>query len=502
MEDFNLGKLKFGKNDGKNEARLAEFEDLFYDYDNIYCKALDEFNFLIIGRKGTGKTLLAEYIRKQSAKVGNWICTLDNNKKFNIEHLKMLKTQNTIPTEEYITIWEWIILIELSKLIVENFNNKESINYQTLKDFLEKNNFSLKLSSSKTIEITSKQKINGSLKAKIPLLNSVEGEIGKEVEGEIKKISGSYLEYIESLEEIVFNLLKEEPKIKYTIMYDELDSKFLNNEDYKNNIISLLKIAKDLNEKFLDENLSVKIMIFLREDIFSILNDYDLNKIKEDCGISIDWGDNTENSPLVEMTLNKIKKSYSAFSELTNKELIEKLFPRKKDILINKKYNKRMSVFEYILTRTFLRPRDVITYFNKIIETNREETKITWDQVFSSEKKYSTYFKGEIRNELKGHLNDEEIEKTFSLFYNFSKITFRFTELEKFYLQKKDEIGEIDLKKCLGLFFKFGAIGNQRYDVNKKRPFIKWNYREKNIEINYEEQIRIHSGLWKELNLN
>ena len=88
------------------------------------------------------------------------------------------------------------------------------------------------------------------------------------------------------------------------------------------------------------------------------------------------------------------------------------------------------------------------------------------------------------------------------MFYNFSKITFRFTELEKFYLQKKDEIGEIDLKKCLGLFFKFGAIGNQRYDVNKKRPFIKWNYREKNIEINYEEQIRIHSGLWKELNLN
>ena len=386
MDNFNLGKLSFGKNDGKNEAKMAEFENLFYDYDNIYCKALDDFNFLILGRKGTGKTLLAEYIKKQSDKVLNWVTKLDNNKKFNIEHLKLLKSQNTMSTEEYITIWEWIILIELSKLIINSFKNKNSENFKILNKFLDENDFSLKLNSAKTIEITSKQKINGVLSAKTPITNLIEGKIEEVEEGETKKTSGSYLEYLEALEEIVFKLLKEEPKIKYTLMYDELDSKFINNSDYKSNIISLIKTSKDLNEKFLEEGLSVKIMIFLREDIFSILNDYDLNKIKEDCGVVIDWGDNTENSPLVDMTLNKIKKSYSNFANLSNNDLIKMLFPKKKSISTNGKYSKTMSVFEYILIRSFLRPRDVITYFNKIIDSGKNEKTITWDQVFSAEK--------------------------------------------------------------------------------------------------------------------
>ncbi|MGL5904510.1 MAG: hypothetical protein ACRCZO_17640 [Cetobacterium sp.] len=65
QNEFNLKKLEFGRNDGKKEAELDDFESLYYDYNGLLHDSLDKFKFLVLGRKGTGKTLLAEMIKKK-----------------------------------------------------------------------------------------------------------------------------------------------------------------------------------------------------------------------------------------------------------------------------------------------------------------------------------------------------------------------------------------------------------------------------------------------------
>ncbi|MGL5903745.1 MAG: P-loop ATPase, Sll1717 family [Cetobacterium sp.] len=503
MENFTLNKLQLGKNDGKKEARLEEFENLFYDFNDIYYKAISPFNFLVLGRKGTGKTLLAELIKKRADGTDNWICKIDNYKRFNIEELKKLKSNTGMSADEYVPIWEWIILIELGKLLILNASDKTSGYYYELKEFFERNSFDLQLNSFKTLEVTSQSKLKGELK--VPTITG-SGEYDRNQ----KMSNGSYLEYLSSLKDIVFELFKQQSNQKYTLIYDELDSKFKNDSDYKNSIISLIKAANDINEYFYESKSSkieVKVMIFLREDIFNLLNDYDLNKIKEDCSLTLDWGSNIEvNSPLVKMVINKIKMSYPVFKDLETNEIINLLFGSVTYKYVtnrnkNKTFDKTISPFNYMLTRTFLRPRDIITYLNKIIELYPNSKKFEGSYISELEKKYSDYFWDEIRNELKGHLSDEEIDCVSSLLYKFSKQTFYFDELEKYYKERKGQFGELNLKKCIALLFNFSALGNINYNNKRNKTFTKWAYREDNIEVNFEEQLTIHHGLRKRFNL-
>lgn len=502
MNNFKLNKLVFGKNDGKREAQLDEFENLFYDFDDLYYRAIEPFNFLILGRKGTGKTLLAELIKKRADGVDNWICKLENYKKFNLEQLKSLKAKTDMKADEYISVWEWLILIELGKILLEHCPINCHDEYNILKKFYDQNSFDLSLNVYKVLEITSEKKIKGELS-----ISSLKG--GGEANTISKCIQGNYLDYLYALKEIVLKLFSQIPDKKFTLMYDELDSKFKNEDEYKNSIISLIKAANDLNELFLENKISTKIMIFLRQDIFNLLNDYDLNKIKEDCSITIDWGINTgENSPLVDMIINKVKNSYPQFEGCSKSWILKTLFSDVKFFLstknIDKTYSKKQQnfkAFDYMLTRTLLRPRDIVTYLNKITEKYPNEKVISGERIAVVEKIYSDYLADEIKNELKGHLDDSEIDRIFSLLSRFSKRTFYYSSLEKYYSNRKDIFDELDLKKCVSLLFKFGALGNVRYD-NRNKKFYKWAYREDNIEVNLEEALVIHLGLRKKLNLS
>ncbi|MGL5596387.1 MAG: hypothetical protein ACRDDH_20860, partial [Cetobacterium sp.] len=64
MTNIKLKDINFGNNDGKNEAAISNFKDLFFNYENIYEKSLKPEIFLILGRKGSGKTTLIKYIIK------------------------------------------------------------------------------------------------------------------------------------------------------------------------------------------------------------------------------------------------------------------------------------------------------------------------------------------------------------------------------------------------------------------------------------------------------
>lgn len=498
QNEFNLKKLEFGRNDGKKEAELDDFESLYYDYNGLLHDSLDKFKFLVLGRKGTGKTLLAEMIKKKADGVDNWFCKIDNYKQFKIEELKKLKQDTYINTDEYSAVWEWVVLIEIGKIII-NKNITLDMYCEQLKDFFKTNLFRLELGSYKTIEHIAKYKISGKL--------GISSSIGVSGEGneEAKSEYGTYLDYLPSLKEVIFKILENNKDKKITLIYDELDLKFRDEDDYKNSIISLIKTSNDLNDEFIKNKISTKVMIFLRQDIFNLLNDYDLNKIKEDCSITIDWGTNmSAMSPLVDMAINKIKNSHIIFQNKSKQEIIKLLFGKVKYQYRQKRGKSScnsIEPFDYILTRSFLRPRDVVTYLKKITEEYPREQKIKGEYIKQVEAKYSEYFTKEIKNELKGHLADNEIDTIFLLLYRFSKPVFFYSELDDYLKARTDIFGNLDLKKCISLLFKFSAIGTHRYDKMRRKTFYKWCYRENNVEINFEEKIVIHHGLRKELNL-
>ena len=485
---YTLREIKLGEHDAKREViKLKNFEEYFYDHNEISERIMDPIIFTVLGKKGTGKTLLAELIKKNSLKDPMWFSKSDSYKTFSLTELQNLKNGNN-SVEEYMPIWKWIILIELAKLCIKN----EALSYEKefvlINDFLKENGFSEELESFKTVDITHTKNLSANWKGL---------KAGKDQQISLEKTS--YLELINPLEQILINLLSGQPH-KYTILFDELDDKFDGSSNYINSIICLLKVAEELNFKFLEKGIDFKVLIFIRRDILKTLSYSDLNKIIEGSSISLDWG-KTENinSPILQLVTNKVKKSIPELSHLSHFEIIKQLFSGNK-ISVSK--NVKVAPDRYVLQRTMLRPRDIVNFLNKIILKYGNHQRITNKMILDVEKNYSEYLKNEIRDELVGQVDHIAINDFFKLLKNFGNTEFKYTDLSKYYESHLSSYSKFELDKVINAFYRAGALGSKRYNPMKNTNYYSWSYKEDDDTIDLDNIICIHNGLRKSLNLH
>lgn len=289
---------------------------------------------------------------------------------------------------------------------------------------------------------------------------------------------------------------------RYTIIFDELDDQFRNEDLYKSNIISLIKVTDRINSLFVREGIDCKVILLLRSDIFYVLNDPDLNKIEEDSAVKIDWGNNDGiNSPLFKMILLKIRQSLpSQLSKDISDEYLYKIFFPDTIIVLN---GRKINAAKFILGRTYLRPRDLVTYLNYVKDEEPNNKYFSADAIRKVERKYSAYLFKEIKNELFGHLSDQEIDEALRLLKQFKKVSFTYKEIEKYYNERKELYPHINLNDTVKILFKFGVLGNQWVArVNgKKKTFYSFSHRE-NAEVDLSKKFNVHLGLRKELSFS
>lgn len=59
---YTLNDLFIGYNDGKKEAEYrTDFEQYYFNYNGIYDTILRDDKFLLLGKKGTGKSILGAF---------------------------------------------------------------------------------------------------------------------------------------------------------------------------------------------------------------------------------------------------------------------------------------------------------------------------------------------------------------------------------------------------------------------------------------------------------
>jgi hypothetical protein len=474
-----LKNLQFGDNDGKNEAKfLTGFEKYFYDHDEIYEKALDAKSLIILGRKGTGKSLLSEYIAKKASPVSTWECKIISLKNINLGELIPPEEQDAMG-ERTGSFWRWIILLEFSRIIIRDNSIRHSSTKQRLEEFVneiyEKN-----LTLNQLIEKTKTTKFS----AKV-------WKFRGEIDTAEKSIQQSFLTLLPSLEKAVIELLGS-TKNQYTVIFDEADDSFVDSDPYKKSIISLIRAALDLSDKIFVKNSKAKILLMIRSDIFALFFGADINKIRQDRCIQLDWKDTAElDSPIVDLVVTKIKASIPALGARTREELINLFFPDQV---------KGHHAFRYILERTFFRPRDVIKFLKLAVESfgklqNFDEVVLT-----SVERDYSEYFYQEARDEMSGHFTEAQVNYAFALLQKIGKATFNEadakvanTDLGK--MKIEDEGVEEILK---GLYW-FGIISNMKFFGN--RTFFSSNRREANPFFNIKQDMVVHWGLRKKFQL-
>lgn len=481
MNRFELKDLYLGENDGKKESIYREdFEKFFVDIDEISTKINNRKYFVVLGRKGSGKTYFGQYIKKISKSEALHFCDVKSYKDFKFQELIQLQSGDITPNEYY-EIWRWLILLDLAKLCLLDEGIQDSEAKNKLIGFFDANYNAIDIDTKKVVEITKKEQVRGGfLKSFIDLTDALKAE------------EGTYLDYIDNLESVVIELLSQSSS-KYTTIYDELDDRFRNDDYYKNSIISLLKAADHINLKILEKGLNSKVIILLRTDIFSILNDPDLNKIKRINTITISWGDtSTIESALIKMIILKAKKSSALLNALSDEDVFKKLFPDKVH---------RINPAKYILERTFFRPRDIVTMLNLVIDKYPSSTYFGWKSFTDISLEYSKYLQDEVKNEMYGHYDDKQIETIFRLLKNYNEHYIQYPKLKKYYEKNKFHYKNLDMEEMLIGLFKFNAVGNKWFNKYRNREYFSWAHRDDEADLDFDKTIVIHSGLREALSM-
>lgn len=401
---MNTGKFRFSKLDtiGNPEAESDEFlSTCFIDTGYLSkIKNLKDNKTILLGRTGSGKTaLLLKLIDEEKrtffvypenlalAHVSNSTIlkflldlgiNLDIFFKLLWRHVltvELLKKHQKLETEEQTKSWLDRILprIKSKKL-------KEALDYleEWGSEFWKETDYRVR-------EVTEKLEsdIVASLKTKFPNINTeIKSKLGftEEKKAEIleraqKVVNKVQIDKLTRVLELLDFILDDEYK-RYYIVIDKLDEDWVESTYRLKLIRALIETAKD----FLKVK-QAKIIISLRDDLLQQVFDK-----TRDAGF--------QREKYLGMCLH-VTWNYSNLILLLNArvtELIKRRYtkePVKLEDVFPKKIDKNEETIMYILDRTLLRPRDAISFFNKIIELADDRLDISKTIIKNAELNYS-----------------------------------------------------------------------------------------------------------------
>lgn len=379
-----------------------------YFYDNGTLKKLIENNnhFLMLGRKGSGKTALFNYFTTNPKDFVN-----ENDKVISISlddyswNVHSLLAQNqTADSLAYRQSWKFIFLLEIIKTLSSNCDATKEI--KEASRCLEKIFGSpipgiFDLVKSKILSLSKLKLPHGSIG--IEGADNIEldaGEVAFEDvcdNDELKRKLCSNIEGLTRyLERAVDSIIS--PSYRIYICFDRVDEAWdvASQEVSVKVITGLIAAADSLNQKF---KKLVRPIVFLREDIFETLPLNDKNKLREDCGSLLKW----DKEGLQNLLLKRINyfAKRNGISDVTN---IDALFDR--EVM-----RQKMRPTGYILKRTMYRPRDIICFVSKIISALNDQQndpfndyeevkdKLLVSAIYDAEYQYSEWLLEEIKEE-------------------------------------------------------------------------------------------------------
>lgn len=466
----------------RDDWRLeAKEEDLkYFYYSDEANDILTGKKNIVIGRKGEGKTAIAQYIYQ----IKNYDIFTEKltfkDFPFNILY-KLCNDQYTRPNQ-YISIWKYLIYVTICKKMITN----EAIDSEVvnkLKKVFPPEDSSLQLN--RLIEKYT--------------LNNVGAQIlgfGLNFGGEKRKKEPDWIETIELLESIIENYLDQS---SYYIIFDELDEDYKNfdseaeKNDYFDLITGLFKAVQDVKTFFAEKGKKVLPIIFLRTDIYNLITYSDKNKWSDSI-IDLIWTPE-KLKKLLAHRLNIVMDT----KNLSFEACWNRLFSRK-PIEIGSRKRKQINTFNYILRSTQNRPRDFIKYFqecSKQILNEEEKFIVTPAIIRNADNAFSEYMRSEIVDEIYAVL--PEYDEIFAILSLIRKQTFNPQEFVSKYDEavQSGKIPKKDAEQVLRLLFDYSVIGNSPSIKNQSI----YKYEKNNARFNFKENIIIHRGLFKALQI-
>lgn len=487
-----FGEYNFGRIDGKTETeeyrdKNIKIEDMFYNHEDIY-KKLDDKRYIILGDKGTGKTLLIEYFKEKKRNLDSYFIEMniiDIIDKYNIENTKYNNFSFFIKYYIFSKLSSYLVTLHPLGKISEK-------DRRILNRIIENEPVNLDISKLGVVEF------NSDLLSKIPYLGKIifliKNFILKKThkEDEYQKVLDSILDFLDTV------LIPIKKKQIY-IIFDELDNMLKNNyrENYKFILEELITSVEFLNNYWRKKEIDTRIILSIRLDMFQTLNLTNLNKLKEDYSVVLDWGtDETKNSPLFKLIFNKMKNQDESIKKINDEIIFREIFGTE----INISEKKSLEIDKYILGKTFLRPRDIISFFIKLSFKCKEKSKVSLPELQEVAKEFSTYIYSEARDRIVGYIEPDEYECFLDLIKTYNKTIFKYKELEYFFKNNTEQFEKLKVEKFWEYFknfFEIGLIGEiQKIAKNDSYGSVNFfKYKNKHIIPSKNGKFTLHYGI-------
>lgn len=154
-----------------------------------------------------------------------------------------------------------------------------------------------------------------------------------------------------------------------------------------------------------------------------------------------------------------------------------------------KEVRNRVKPFNYILSRSFYRPRDIIVYFNNLfdIHDSSSNSLYTRENLYAAEKLNSENMRRELLDEWM--TIKPEIETYLSILQNIETMTFYFERFKSEYLKKYQNHDKCEIDNTIKFLFENSIIGQKKS--------IYWEYvcQKSLLEINWDKEFKTHPSL-------
>lgn len=472
---------KFGYADAQKELdREPEiFEQAFYDPRDYLKELIGGYKYLIVGRKGTGKSAYSSKLQKISKEETDLVVKQIKLNDFQFTTFKKCNIDSDIVgNNKYNLPWKIILLTNICKIFYDDFEITEIKEFNEVIDILKEMNLFLDISFNNKIK--SVKKLKGGVNLGI-IDASIEAQVGDKPIDYIDRLSIM----VKLLSDTLSNLELNNRRLIFIL--DGLDDLLRIKEEQSVILSSLIRSIDEINELFVQKEHLTKIILLIREDMLNKLVDTDLNKIIRDSAMLINW----TTTPADLKKLVDLRFIYSGSERKKDCWL---------DILPNKIKNK--SSWDYLIQNTLLKPRDILQFFSVLQDLFPDKEKINDSEFKKAIKTYSTnYFIEEMKNELAGFIEDKYIKLLIPVFSRIGNVEFSerqfFNSFEKIINDEKFNL--IDARNILFNLFENSYIGQIDLSNGKKNVFFK--YRNPNAHFDNNLKFILHSGILRGLNI-
>lgn len=467
------------KSSWKLDAKSEDTDRYFFHVEEVESIQCGEKAY-VIGRKGTGKTAIAQYLLGVSNH--ETFSAMLSFKNFPFNDLYALKNAGFTAPNQYITLWKYLIYCNVARLMAKN----EAIDLAIRGPLT-------KLYEPEPIEYL--ERSVGKWTA-TDFNISVLGN-GGGAKGQITKNNSNWIERTQALERIIAEHIDDS---KYLILFDELDEDYRymteasRYQNFTDLLTGLFKAIQDIKSVLRNTRAKIFPVVFLRDDIYDILQDPDKTKW-DDAKIDLDWN----LARLKQLIAFRISRTQNpAGSKIMNFDESWRLVFNDIKITYGTRQYKNQSTFEYILKSTHMRPRDLIRYLTEYAKVALEtKDKLSERTVKLADHAFSGYLRRELQDEIGGVV--PHAQKLFDVLATLRKQTFTHDEFATAYQHsvQEDIFKRYDSAWVLKVLFYFSVIGNQPRQINQSV----FKYRSHGAELNFNESMVVHRGLLKALQI-